>query len=119
MSQQACFSSQSAGDQTELLMIDGDLDRSNAAQFDEALHDALHGDKAQVVIDLRGVSSVDSTMLSALVRGFGDAVARGGNLALIRPNPVVWRVFVLTDQTHGFPAFGRLDQALASFGPAS
>jgi anti-sigma B factor antagonist len=119
MSQQACFSSQSAGDQTELLMMDGDLDRSNAAQFDEALHDALHGDKAQVVIDLRGVSSVDSTMLSALVRGFGDAVARGGNLALIRPNPFVWRVFVLTDRSHSFPAFGRLDQALASFGPAS
>ena len=58
-------------------------------------------------------------MLTALARGFGEAVARGGNLALIRPNPVVWRVFVLTDQSHSIAAFGRLDEALASFGPAS
>jgi anti-anti-sigma factor len=114
MSQQACFSSQSAGDQAEVLMLDGDLDRSNAAQFDQALHDALHVDKAQLIIDLRGVSSVDSTMLGVLVRGFGDAIARGGKLALIRPNPVVWRVFVLTNLSHSLPAFGRLDEALAS-----
>ena len=119
MSQQACFSSQSAGDQAAVLTIDGDLDRSNAAQFDEALHDALQVDKAQLIIDLRGVSSVDSTMLNALVRGFDDAAARGGNLAMIRPNPFVWRVFVLTDQGHSFPTFGRLDEALASLAPAS
>jgi hypothetical protein len=51
-----------------------------------------------------------------LIRGLGEAVAAGGQLALIRPNTTVWRVFVLTGLSHTFPAFGRLDDALASFG---
>jgi anti-anti-sigma regulatory factor len=58
-------------------------------------------------------------MLGALVRGFGDAAARGDEVAVIRPNPVVWRAFVLTGLSHKFPAFGRLDDALASHGAHS
>ena len=54
-------------------------------------------------------------MLGALVRGFGDAVTQGHQVAVIRPNPVVWRVFVLTGLSHNFSAFGRLDHALASY----
>jgi hypothetical protein len=34
---------------------------------------------------------------------------------LVRPNPLVWRVFVLTGLSHSFSAFGRLDEALASY----
>ncbi len=119
MSQQACFSSQSAGNQSEVLMLDGDFDRAHVPKFEQALLKALQARKAQLIVDLRGVSSLDSTMRSVIVRGLGDAIAHGRNLALIRPNPVVWRVFVLTDQSHSFPAFGRLDEALASLQPAS
>ena len=75
-----------------MLILDGDFDRSNAAQFEQEFHDALRADGANLIIDLRGVSSLDSTMRSVLVRGLGEAAGHGGNLALIRPNPVVWRV---------------------------
>jgi anti-anti-sigma factor len=73
--------------------------------------------RPQLVIDLRGVSFLDSTMLRVPIQGLGDTVARGAQLALIRPNATVWRVFVLTGLSHSFHSFGRLDEALASFGP--
>jgi anti-anti-sigma factor len=116
MSHQACCSSQPAGDLTEVLMLDGAFDRSNVAQVELALGDAIDADKPQLVIDLRGVSFLDSTMLGVLIQGLGDTAARGGQLALIRPNTTVWRVFVLTGLSRSFRSFGRLDEALAGFG---
>jgi anti-sigma B factor antagonist len=118
MSQKGSFSSQPAGDQAEVLMLDGDFDRSDAPQFEQALDEALHAGSPQVIVDLRGVSFLDSVMLDVLVRGAGTA-DDGDRLALIRPNPVVWRAFVLTGMSRSFCAFGRLDQALASFAQPS
>jgi hypothetical protein len=56
MSQQSCFSSQPAGRQAQVLMLDGDFDGSNAAQFEQQLEEALHAGSRQVIVDLRGVS---------------------------------------------------------------
>jgi anti-anti-sigma factor len=114
MSHQGSCSSESAGDLAEVLMLDGAFDRSNAAQVELALGDAIHADRPQLVIDLRGVSFLDSTMLRVLIQGLGDTAVRGAQLALIRPNATVWRVFVLTGLSHSFHSYGRLDEALAS-----
>ena len=100
-------------------MLDGAFDRSNATQVELALGDAIVADRPHLVIDLRGVSFLDSTMLRVLIQGLGDTAARGGRLALIRPNATVWRVFVLTGLSHSFDSFGRLDEALAGFGGAT
>ena len=115
MSHQGCCSSQPAGDLAEVLMLDGAFDRSNATQVELALGDASEADRPQLVIDLRGVSFLDSTMIRVLIQGLGDTAARGAQLALIRPNATVWRVFVLSGLSQSFHSFGRLDEALASF----
>ena len=52
-------------------MLDGAFDRSNAAQVELALGDAADADRPQLVIDLRGVSFLDSTMLRVLIQGSG------------------------------------------------
>jgi anti-sigma B factor antagonist len=116
MSHQGFCTSQPAGDQSEVLMLDGDFDRSNAPQVEEAFDVALHAGRPQLILDLRGVSSVDSTILRVLIRSLNDALAEDSRLALIRPNATVWRVFVLTGLSQTLPAFGRLDEAMASFG---
>jgi anti-sigma B factor antagonist len=114
MSHEGSCSSELAGDLAEVLMLDGAFDRQNAAQVELALGDAGDAGRPQLVVDLRGVSFLDSTMLRVLIEGLGDTVARGAQLALIRPNATVWRVFVLTGISHSFRSFGRLDEALAS-----
>ena len=75
MSHQGCCSSQPAGDLAEVLTLDGAFDRSNAALVEFALGDAVDADKRQLVIDLRGVSFLDSTMLRVLLQGLGETVA--------------------------------------------
>ena len=111
MSHQGCCSSQPAGDLAQVLMLDGAFDRSNATEVESALGDAIDADKPQLVIDLRGVSFLDSTMIRVLIQGLGATTAHGAKLALIRPNATVWRVFVLTGLSHTFQSFGRLDEA--------
>ena len=96
-------------------MLDGAFDRANATQVELALGDAIDAGRPRLVIDLRGVSFLDSTMLRVLIQGLGDTAARGARLVLIRPNATVWRVFVLTGLSQSFHSFGRLDEALASF----
>jgi anti-sigma B factor antagonist len=116
MSYRGSCSSQPAGDQAQVLILDGDFDLSNTAQLEQALDNALHAGRPQLIVDLRGVSFLDPAMLRVLARGLGKALAGGGQVALIRPHATVWKVFVLTGQSQSFPAFGRLDEALASFG---
>ena len=116
MSHQGSCSSEPAGDLTEVLTLDGAFDRSNAAQVELALGDAVDADRPHLVVDRRRVSFLDSTMLRVLIQGLGDTAARGAQLALIRPNATVWRVFVLTGLSHSFHSFGRLDEAMAGRG---
>ena len=97
-------------------MLDGDFDLSNTAQLEQALDNALHAGRPQLIVDLRGVSFLDPTILRVLARGLGSALAGGGQVALIRPHATVWKAFVLTGLSQTLPAFGRLDEALASFG---
>jgi anti-anti-sigma factor len=60
-----------------VLILDGEFDRSNAAQFEQALNQALRAGGRHVIADLRGVSFLDSTMLGVLLRGIGHGNHRG------------------------------------------
>ena len=115
MSHQGFYSSQLSGDQTEILMLDGEFDLANAPHFDKAIDAAIEAGRPNLVVDLRGVSFVDSTMLHALIRGFTLVRSRGRHVALIRPNPLVWRLFVLTGLSRKLPTFRGVAEAMNSF----
>jgi anti-anti-sigma factor len=66
-----------------------------------------------ILVDLRGVSFLDSTMLQLLLREMGRANERGTGFALIRPNALVWRVFVLTGLSQHFVTHASLHEALS------
>ena len=115
MSHQGFYSSQLAGGQTQILMLDGEFDLTSAPSFEEAIDDAIEAGRPNLVVDLRGMSFVDSAMLRALIRGFTLVRARGRRFALIRPNPLVWRLFVLTGLSRKLPTFRGVAESVASF----
>ena len=68
-----------------------------------------------LVIDLAGLSFIDSSGLSALVAGYKAAVEAGGSLKLASLTPQVSQVLALTHLDRVFETFRELEDALASF----
>jgi anti-anti-sigma factor len=114
MSHQGSFASQLAGDETEVLMLDGEFDLTATAEFDDAVDNALRSGRPNLVVDLRGVRFLDLTMLSALVRACALLWAHDRRFALIRPRPLIWRTFVLTGLSR-IPTFGGVAEAVENF----
>jgi anti-anti-sigma factor len=119
MVQTATVSLETTARDAEILTLDGQFDSSNAAEFERRIADALRAGAPLVVIDLRGVSFIDSTMIQALVNAHRTAEAQAGpgSLCLVRPNPVVWNVCVLCGLGALFPAFPTLSDALLASAP--
>jgi anti-sigma B factor antagonist len=111
--QQASGSSDLVAERTELLTLDGECDMTSAPEFEQQLHEALDAKQADIVVDLRGVSFLDSTMLQALLSGLRRAKEQDAGFALIRPPALVWRVFVLTGVSDRFVTYSSLSEALA------
>ena len=98
---------------TEMLALDGEFDVSNAGDFERRLAEASGPDPTDILLDLRGVSFLDSRMLQVLLRGLTRANERGTGFALIRPNALVWRVFILTGLSARFLSYASLHEALS------
>ena len=110
-------SSQTLGVRTRLITLDGEFDLANVAAVRTRLDYLLGVGGFNVIIDLRGVSLVDSTMLSTLISGSRRAETNDRRLVLVRPNHNVWKTFTVTGLDSIFPAYGDLREALASLPP--
>lgn len=87
----------SNGSTTTVLEVAGEVDLSTAEQFAEAV-DAAAGDASveRIIVDLGGVSFMDSAGLRVLVTGVKAAEARGAKLVATDAQPQVKKVFQLT-----------------------
>lgn len=110
---QASVESDVVGGGTSVVALNGDFDMSNSYEFERRLSEAFGPERTDIVVDLRGVRFLDSTMLGALLRGLTRANQEGVGFALIRPNAFVWRVFVLTRLSEHFSNYSSLHEALS------
>ncbi|WNV88416.1 STAS domain-containing protein [Umezawaea sp. Da 62-37] len=78
-----------------VVVASGDVDMNTIADLEEQLAAAL-SPEAPVVADLTGVTFLDSTGLSALVRCHERAVRDGGSLRLVAATRAVSRPLRLT-----------------------
>jgi anti-sigma B factor antagonist len=78
-----------------VLHTEGDIDLASADAMKAALAAALE-EASTVVVDLGEVGFIDSTGLSALVWGHGQAQESGGSLRLRRPTPMLRRLLEIT-----------------------
>jgi anti-sigma B factor antagonist len=105
MVQNVFFSSDSRGEHTQILTLDGRCDESTAAEAEKRILAALEAGRTDIVVDLRGVISLNSSMLTMLSRGAIQAKAHHGQLAVVRPNPHVWSLFEERGLGRVFPSF--------------
>jgi anti-anti-sigma factor len=85
-------------DQTDMSLevrLIGQFDYLGFGQVDELLTDAQLGGNRIIVVDLGGLTSIDSTGIKALLLAHLRATAVGGHVSLIRVPDNVHRMFKL------------------------
>jgi anti-sigma B factor antagonist len=102
-------------DGTVVLAIEGELDLASAPNLKWELAEAMRGDPHRIVLDMSGVSFIDSTALGVLV-GAQRNLEPGRRLAIGGARPDVLAVFELTGLDATFDIHATLDEALGSTG---
>jgi anti-sigma B factor antagonist len=78
------------------LRPEGDLDMSTVEDIERLLRQALDGGARRIVVDLRGLSFMDSTGITLLTRWNNASGRDGFDLALVRGHERIARLFTLT-----------------------
>lgn len=89
----------SDADASAVVALAGELDLASAPELQRCLEELFEGGAQRVVVDLGDLAFIDSTGISALVRGKNRALDAGRSLALRRPRPGVRRVLEITGVT--------------------
>jgi anti-sigma B factor antagonist len=97
-----------------VVQVAGEIDVYTAASLREKLADLIDADHTDVVVDLTGVTFMDSTGLGVLVGALKKVRGFGGRLQLVIDQEKVIKVFRITALTQVFTIHETLDAALAS-----
>ena len=91
--------------------VGGEVELHSAPQLREELHRVCEAEKPCIVVDLSGVSFIDSTGLGVLIGGLKRARERG-SLSVVVTQYKVRRVFEITGLTGVFTLFDSVDEAI-------
>ncbi len=94
----------------------GRLDVAGAPALKDAIGVVIDDDGSpRVVIDMEGVSFVDSTGLGSVIAALKQIRSRQGELRLAAPNQQVRVVLELTTLDRVFPYYATVEEALTGF----
>src|ERR1700738_1436821 len=93
----------------------GRLDVAGAPTLKDAISETLKKGHARVVIDMEGVSFVDSTGLGSVIAALKQIRSSEGDLRLAAPNQQVRVVLELTTLDRVFPYYSTVEEALTGF----
>jgi anti-sigma B factor antagonist len=93
----------------------GRLDVAGAPAFREAAAEAVKNGQPRVVIDMEGVSFVDSTGLGSVIAVLKQLRNQQGELRLAAPNQQVRVALELTTLDRIFPYYASVEEALSGF----
>lgn len=85
-----------------LVSAGGELDANSAGRLREACDQLFARGHSTVVVDLAGISFIDSSGLSVLIYAYKEANERNGGLTVRSPSAAVTRLLEMTGQTERF-----------------
>jgi anti-anti-sigma factor len=89
----------------------GEFDVVNAPEVAAGLNEGIADDKSRILaVDLSQVTFLDSTLLQTLVTARDRAQAAQKPVWLVRPAPLMWRVFTVTMLHKLFRDFATLEE---------
>jgi anti-sigma B factor antagonist len=100
-----------------VVVVTGDIDLGTAPDFEDELARAVEQHMGTgLVIDLTGVSFIDSTGLNSLVRAFERQRLMGGGLALVTDDSRVSMMLEVTRLDRVLKRYATRGEALAAVG---
>ena len=81
---------------TALVELVGELEVVSVEEFSVRMADLDGGGRLHVVIDVAGITFIDSSGINALIRAIRSVEARGGTAVVASPSAVAQRVFAIT-----------------------
>jgi len=94
--------------------VQGEVDMFTAPKLRERLVETVDQGHYKVIVNLQGVSFMDSTGLGTLVGGLKRVKEHDGTLGLVCSSRPVLRVLSITGLNNVFPIHETVEQALAS-----
>jgi anti-anti-sigma factor len=93
-----------------VISVQGELDLATAPRLKWPLVDAIDAGRRRLIVDLAGVTFMDSTALGVLI-GIRRTLKLGGRLAIVCTNADVLKIFEISGLDAAFPIFPTLDEA--------
>lgn len=100
-------------DGVSVVTVTGEIDVATAPDLKECLVTQADDGISAIVVDLSGVSFIDSTALGVLVGAFRRQEEAGGTLKLVVTEPRILKVLEITALTSVFPVFASVEEAVA------
>ena len=98
-----------------MLAPSGRLDVTGAPTLKDAVSEIVKTGQPKLVLDLEGVSFVDSTGLGSVIAALKMVRSSKGDLRLAAPNQQVRVVLELTTLDRVFPYYATVEEALTGF----
>jgi anti-anti-sigma factor len=95
-----------------VIRLRGEADLHTAPCLRDVLADAIQGDPSIIVVDLTGVTFVDSMMLGVLLGATREIRPRGSDLRIVVDDPHVRRIFEMTLLDRVLQLYEDLESAL-------
>jgi anti-sigma B factor antagonist len=93
-------------DSRGVIVLTGEVDIYTAPRFKETMLDLLDAGAQKLVVDLSGVTFIDSTALGVLIGGLRRVNDAGGAMALVVTTSAVERVLTITGLDRVFTICG-------------
>jgi anti-sigma B factor antagonist len=104
---------ESAGEPYTLVALSGEADVTNSDRLRDLLDAEVAKEPTLLIVDLSGLSFMDSSALHALLRANRALDRQGGVLSLVAPQEAVARMLNLTAADRLVPVYGSVEEAAA------
>ena len=109
----ATFDDEIEDEFTEIVTVSGELDMSTSSELRRRVEVCLRNGRKAVIIDLRGLTHMDSSGLAALISAHQLTQERRGRLALVIPSESVRRTVEVRGLDRLFTIVPGREEALA------
>jgi anti-sigma B factor antagonist len=100
-----------SGAYTSVVTLTGELDLSAIPTIEDRLFRELRS-RPGIVVDLSGVTFIDSSGIAVLIHAFRETEGGGQLHTVVAPGSQVERVFALAGIDRALPLFSSLDEAV-------